>query len=103
MTDNGLVFRAALREFATNDKVAISRRDRRLIGNFLDRNPELAEMVAEHFAPEVFADDPPPSPTPILDKFGQWFKWIIDNQDKVLAFIQGIMSLVISIITSLTV
>lgn len=98
----GLLFRAAVREVLTNGKARWSLRERRILGRFLDDKPELAEIAAAEFAPEI-GDEPPREPappvrgTPILDKLGAWMKWVIDNQERVLSFIQALITMIVAV------
>lgn len=105
MSADHVVFRAALNQFHNRMGHRLKRAERRTLADFL-ADDAMVDLAYEHFRTQLPADvepDPapgptPPRPTPILDKLGQWFKWIIENQDQVIAFFKAALEVVMSIV-----
>jgi len=107
---NRVLFRSVLRQFYQHFSSRMNRKQRRLFDRLLD-DESLMDVVFLQFRSQMPVEEsdeddpvpnpnPTPRPTPILDKFGQMFKWLIEHQEQVLAFIEALMEIIIGVISA---
>lgn len=87
MNDDRIVFGSALKLFADRN---LSWRQRRQFRDYLD-NDVFMDLAHLHFAERSLAvplqGESLSSDTPILDKLGLWFQWLVENREEVLEFL----------------